>query len=420
MLLQRLFGFAVVVSLAISTAVWGQAFTSGSTGADGALDLTSSQTIQVPASGIFNYTTVTIAEGATLSFVNNLANTPVTMLAQAAVNIAGTINISAPVNSNGYGGSTPGPGGFYGGETGTPGWGPGGGAPLANGQWIGPLSLFPNIGGSGGGGASQGCPYYGATYSGPGGGGGGAITIASSTSITIANSGVISANGTTTPIGPCNGAGPFGANGAVRLVANSIAVAGSVSAAVFRMEAPTGSNSYTGSGTAPVIATINPDVVPTKPPSLQIVSVGGYKVPANSGSSFTTIDLLLPNQLQDPIAVVVEAKNVPVGSPVTINFNNSPSATFPPVNLTGTRESSTATLSVTGLNRGAVDYLFVYTIFNASQIAQNLNPLDPASVSKIEVASSLGGRTHYRFLQREGTEVSPSKLPLALKSAFGL
>jgi hypothetical protein len=138
------------------------------------------------------------------------------------------------------------------------------------------------------------------------------------------------------------------------------------------MEAPTGSDSYTGSGTPPVIATINPDIVPTKPPSLQIVSVGGYTVPPNSGSSFTTIDLLLPNQLQDPIAVVVKATNVPVGSPVTINFNNSPSATFPPVNLSGTKASSTATLLVSGLNRTGVVYLFVSTTFNASQIAQNI------------------------------------------------
>jgi hypothetical protein len=186
------------------------------------------------------------------------------------------------------------------------------------------------------------------------------------------------------------------------------------------MEAPTGSNYYSGTGTPPVIATINPDVVPTNPPSLQIVSVGGYTVPPNSGSSFTTIDLLLPSQLQDPIAVVVKATNVPVGSPVTINFNNAPSATYPPVNLAGTKASSTATLSVSGLNRTAVVYLFVSTTFNASQIAHNLNALDPDAVSKIEVATSLGRPTHYRFLKRDDTEMSPSKLPYELRSIFGL
>ena len=298
MLLQRLFRFAAVVSLAISTPVWGQTFSSGSTGADGALNLTSNQTIPVPPSGIFNYTTVNIPSGTTLSFTNNLTNTPVIMLAQGNVTIAGTINVSSP----GYAlyqdlpnSISPGPGGFYGGDPGTPGWGPGGGAagsggtPAGNGQWIGPLSLFPSIGGSGGGGNPGSVPCF------SGGGGGGAITIASSTSITINASGVVLANGASFAGFGC-GQSTSGAAGAVRLVANSLAVAGNVSASVFRMESPTGSDSYTGSGTPPVIATINPDVVPTNPPSLQIVSVGGYPVPPNSGSSFTTIDLLLPNQ----------------------------------------------------------------------------------------------------------------------------
>jgi hypothetical protein len=137
----------IAISLAASTPAWGQTFSSGSTGADGALDLTSNQTIPVPPSGIFNYTTATISEGATLTFTNNLTNTPVTMLAQGNVIIAGTINISAPASGT-TAGAMPGPGGFYGGDggsPGTPGWGPGGGAAVptaSNGQWIGPLSLL--------------------------------------------------------------------------------------------------------------------------------------------------------------------------------------------------------------------------------------------------------------------------------------
>jgi hypothetical protein len=105
---------------------------------------------------------------------------------------------------------------------------------------------------------------------------------------------------------------------------------------------------------------------------------------------------------------------------VTINFNNSPSTTFPPVNLSGTKASSTATLSVSGLNRTAVVYLFVSTTFNASLITKNIHPYGPDSISKIEVAAALGRKSHYRFLRSDGSEVSPSKLPLDLKSAFGL
>jgi hypothetical protein len=417
---QRFFvsvGTFATISLAMMIPAWGQTFSSGSTGADGALDLTSgSQTVQVPPSGIFNYTTVNIPAGQTLSFINNLTNTPVIMLAQGNVNIAGAVDLSTS-------GSTPGPGGFYGGDPNTPGWGPGGGQAEQSGTWMGPLSLFPNIGGGGGGGHyGAGCNSSGSTW-GPsieGGGGGGALTIASSGAIAI--SGTISATGGTNYAQTCfwEFHGTTGATGALRLVANLINVSGSVSASAFRMEAPTGSNSFTGSGTSPVIATINPQIVPTNPPSLQIVSVGGYTVPPNSGSSFSTIDLLLPNQLPDPIAVVVQATNVPPGSPVTINFSNSSSATFSPANLTGTTASSTATLYVSSLNRGSVVYLYVFTTFDASQVSKNINPFDPAAVSNIEVASVLGGRTRYRFLQRDGTEVSPSNLPFDLRLVYGL
>ena len=200
MLIQRLFRFAALatISLVISMPAWAQTFSSGSTGADGALDLTNgSQTVQVPPSGIFNYTTVNVPAGQTLSFTNNLTNTPVIMLAQGNVTIAGTINLSSPTGS-----STPGPGAFYGGGPGTPGWGPGGGAAQPDGgQWMGPLTLFPNIGGSGGaGGYYNAGPEYGCnTYAVGGGGGGGAITIASSTSITISASGAVQASGTCLP-----------------------------------------------------------------------------------------------------------------------------------------------------------------------------------------------------------------------------
>ena len=176
--------------------------------------------------------------------------------------------------------------------------------------------------------------------------------------------------------------------------------------------------SSNGSPTPPVIATINPQIVPNNPPSLQIVSIGGFAVPPNSGSSFSIIDLLLPNQLQDPIPVVVQASNVPAGSPVTINFSNSTSAAYPPASLAGTSASSTATVYVSGLNRAGVVYLFVSTTFSASQISKNIDLFDPGAVSKIEVASALGRHSRYRFFQRDGAEVSPSNLTSDLNASL--
>jgi len=248
--------------------------------------------------------------------------------------------------------------------------------------------------------------------------------------INVSGVGFIDASGSVGASGGTDcGLATLGAPGAVRLVANSVSVTGGVCAAVFRIEAPSGSASYSQGITycdsyappiAPVIATINTQIVPTEPPSLQVVSIGGYAVPPNSGSSFSTIDLLLPYQLQDPIPVVVQATNVPPGSPVTINFSDSSTATFPPANLAGTSSSSTATLYVSGLNRVGIVYLFVSTTFDASQVVMNIHPSDGSAVARVELASALGRRTRYRFLRRDNTEVNPSELPSDLRTLFGL
>jgi hypothetical protein len=396
-----------------------QTFSSGSTGADGALDLTAGdRTIQLPDSGILNYTTVNIPAGRTLKFGINSKNTPVTILAQGTVNIAGIIDVSAW-------GRTPGPGGFYGGAANQPGFGPSPGQPIVgqqNATWAGPLSLVPNIGGSGGGGIN-GCGGGGSD----GGGGGGAITIASSSSIAV--TGGINAQQGSRAFS-C-GFVPYwfaaGADGAIRLVANSISVPGCgsvgcsfLNASVVRLEAPTGNVTYGGCcGAAPVVSTINPTIIPSRPPSINIVSVGGYPVPSYSGSSFSTIDLLLPMQLQDPIPVVVQGTNVPIGSQVRVSFSGSLAATSTTGTLSGTTALSTVTVYISGLNRGSVTYLFANATFDATLISTNLSPNDRNAPAKIELAAALGQPTHYRFLRRDGSEVVTAKLPEDIRQFFG-
>ena len=82
------------------------AFSSGSTGADGPFAPTASQTIIVPDSGVFNFTTVNIPAGVTITFARNSSNKPVTILANGDVAISGTINIDGKSgNANGSGGA---------------------------------------------------------------------------------------------------------------------------------------------------------------------------------------------------------------------------------------------------------------------------------------------------------------------------
>src|SRR6185295_1920137 len=93
-------------------------FNSGSTGADGAFSPTVSASIAVPESGVFNYTTVNIPAGVTITYTRSSTNKPLTILANGDVTIAGTINIDGkPGNINGLGGLG-GPGGYSGGTGG--------------------------------------------------------------------------------------------------------------------------------------------------------------------------------------------------------------------------------------------------------------------------------------------------------------
>ena len=193
-----------------------------------------------------------------------------------------------------------------------------------------------------------------------------------------------------------------------------------MSASIVRMEAPLSNNVYTGTGTAPVRTTINPLVAPSAPPSLSFSSIGGYQVPSSSGSSFSTIDLLLPTQLQDPIPVVVHGTNIPVGSPVSITFSGPGGPTFTTATLSGTTASSSATLYASGLSRGGVTYLFVLATFDPTLIASNLKQFGPNAIAKVELAAAPGRDSTFRFLRRDGTEVSLSNVPVELRRALGL
>jgi hypothetical protein len=94
-----------LVVAAILTAVpfaQSQTFSSGSTGADGPLNLTTPGTIIFdPAAlglhpvvdNVFNFTTINVAAGVTVSFTSQRLSGPVYWLAQGAVTIGGQLNL---------------------------------------------------------------------------------------------------------------------------------------------------------------------------------------------------------------------------------------------------------------------------------------------------------------------------------------
>jgi hypothetical protein len=281
--LPHLLIFAIVVFCLPASAQGqqSQTFTSGSTGADGALDYS----ILLPNGGtavfdpakfnpplnpagdnIFNFTHINIPANVTVRLSGRVLKGPVYWLASGDVIINGTINLNgedgAPASAilDGRTRAMPGAGGFSGGvggkvdrsspssiaasPVGQAGDGPGGGfgPPIANcndenggagGSFTGNPFLVPLVGGSGAGGgninASPGSLLQ-TAYAGGGGAGGGAILIASSSSINV--NGTITANGGTgASLSGCfNASGGGGAGGGIRLLAPTLNGSGTLSA----------------------------------------------------------------------------------------------------------------------------------------------------------------------------------------------
>ncbi len=345
------------------------------------------------------------------------------MLAQGTVSISGIVDVGGVRGSYSFfdEGRKPGPGGFSGGDPDRPGFGPGGGqtrqSPHA--KWIGPLSLNPITGGSGGYG------WTGSQTTGNGCGGGGAIVIASSASINV--NGVIWADGGDTG-GFGVSAGGSGSGGAIRLVANSIIVSGALSACgfapnscgVIRLEST--NLTFTGSSSPLAVqSTINPSVAPVSAPQLSITSVGGFAVPANAGSRFDLIDVLIPNQIPDPVNVGISAQNIPTGTQVQVGFvSGSPNGTSTPCNLAGTFANSSCTATISNLNRTGGTYLLATAAFDPPASVAAFNPKGKDQVVKVKLESVYGGTQKYVFLRADGSVIDTARLSKKFLQEFGM
>jgi hypothetical protein len=450
------FGSAVLSCLLLSVTTYAQGgFVSGSTGADGAFNPTESQTVQLPESGVFNFTTINIPANVTIRFARNSRNTPVTILATGNITIAGTIDVSGSPGTSVLGGAG-GPGGFNGGaggptavngpsSPGVTGDGPGGGAGGrgssepnifgtgggggfgvpgspggsadsrvtngAGGPKYGLPTLLPLIGGSGGGGETG----HGSAGAG-GGGGGGALLIATSGTIGFGSTGFIhiAARGGNGQINSSFGSGG-GSGGAIRLMANGIS-------GDFRVDGGGGfgaSNGGHGGGgyvrieafnlnsfniqpintgaSLPRITTATPGVVtPTNQPSIRIVSVAGIAPPNQpNGSLQGGPDIILPANQANPVNVSLAASNIPLGTTlqVTLTPENGPRVVTQSTALTGTLSSSTATASIT-----LPDGISVIQASGTIDVAALAMVIDGERIKTIEVATVFGGKQTVTYI----------------------
>ena len=381
-------------------------FSSGSTGSDGALNITApgvtyldpkAMSINPKGDNIFNFTTITIANGSILKISEVKVHGPVYFLAQGDVTISGAIDlrgddspgptataaeqIPAFAGSGGYSGGLGGISGDANHQA-LAGNGPGGGAAgdinsqstfAVGGAFTTNRFLVPLVGGSGGGGTND-DGQYGAQ----GGAGGGGLLIASSTTITMngsgyANSNQTLVNGVINASGGSGGSrGCGGAGGAVRLVANSLVVGGAYGVNVAagagsacktnalpglaRLEANSSNFSGIGPyGAGPVVTSLPFSLnLPTAPPPvITVASINGVATNANPFSfPDTTINSTAP------VPVVINATNLPTNATVTLYLlsDTSPNQAIP-VTLTGDSTTSTATVPVmfaSGGTRGFV------------------------------------------------------------------
>lgn len=428
--------FAGVVLLLLSFSVSPAfGFNSGSTGADGALTPNVDTEVQLPASGILNYTTINIPSGVTVRFRRNGLNSPVTLLVSGDATIAGAINISGAKAADSYGAGSGnvaddglpgvgGPGGFAGGRggaadpstalgsprTGQSGIGPGGGrasisnldnagcyggsasfgtegaAPNGCGSTRAPpyatAELLPIVGGSGGAGGN-GSVSTGGTG---GGGGGGALLLAVSGTLTVTGSilanggagGDLGANYNATGVGTVGGGG---SGGAIRLVATTLTGNGPISAigAGTGLHPNIGNQGTSGVGRIRLEAEIFSRTAVTTPPyttsaprALGLTDVPTIRIASVAGIS-------APAQPTGSADIVLPT-NAPATVPVVIETANVPLGTT--VNIVTTPPSGSPSTTVSTALAG--------TVALASASA-NINLVDGPSVLLATVSFSVAG-----------------------------
>lgn len=398
----------IVLVLVAAVGAHAQVLDSGSNGSDGALNLTTpGEVIFNPVAlgldadrdNVFHFTTITIGQGVTVRMpFNMLQGLSVIWLAQGSVQIDGTVDLNGQNGANAIAGSlnraaVAGPGGYHGGVGyGGPGFvgtdlrngmGPGRGLGCQVGENAGHADagqffcagsassygnalMVPLRGGSGGGGGGD---VDGA--GGGGGAGGGALRIFSSTSIAV--TGAITANGGTggtEPVSNVRGGGG-GSGGSIHLIAPAITGSGTLSAvggghgngvsfvaSRGRIRLDTALNQFAGTANGFSTQGFPYNVpLPAGMPLVRVTSIGGVAVSATPTGDAATPDATI-NQ-SGPVAVAIEARNVPVGTVVQVRVMSGavPDFVVNSTPLEGTLQSSTATANVTfppGFSTGLV------------------------------------------------------------------
>ena len=422
-LVVSLFLALILLPLAASAQV-----NSGSNGSDGAFNPTQNVVINMAdhPDGIYQYTSVNIPAGVTVSFIPNAGNKPVVWLVQSGCLINGSVDISG-LPSNGAIGGSGGPGGWSGGSGGSnpsSGQGPGGGIPgyIFGGSGFfnyGNSFLLPLLGGSGGGGN---IPYYGVTFGGDGGGG--AILIAASHFINIGGAILAKAGGNSSPKNGQQICGGSGSGGGVRLVTLNFTGTGNISAeggnggGAGRVRIDAFQNTFGGTIGGNFSQGFQPIIIPASGQSVQlgISSVGGVAVPASPSGVLSMPDVIIPAQQANPIPVVVRCTNIPLNTEISVVVHpaSGPDVQAVGINNVGTNAASTATVSLNMPRGGGIIYAKAVTGIAGAVSTNNGADAKTRSLAEtgwtadgerfvaMEIKASLGGNQSTTYLTASG------------------
>jgi hypothetical protein len=285
--------------------------------------------------------------------------------------------------------------------------------------------LLPLVGGSGGSGGSG----RQSTGGSGGGGGGGALLIAVSGTLTVADGGQILANGGRSgdlghDYNLDNGGrvGGGGSGGGIRLIATNLEGTGTIHAKGGRTGEYDGYNyadEYGGKGRIRLEAenftfngSSNPAYSLAEPgqlvisgvPTIRIANVGGQDAPSEpSGYG----DIVLPSDAPNPVDVVLETTDVPVGNTVSVTVtppNGHPYSVTSSA-LQGSEANASASASV-DIPDGPSVLLATLSFSTTEQQSLALSRFTGGEpVVHVEMVSSMTGETRTRLVTESGRAI---------------
>jgi hypothetical protein len=159
---------------------------------------------------------------------------------------------------------------------------------------------------------------------------------------------------------------------------------------------------------------------PSQAVSLAIQSVAGVAVATSPSGSLITPDVVIPGQQVEPIPIVVQCRNIPLNTPVTVEVKpvDSQVIAVTAPNNTGTQASSSATVLVAMLHGGgtiqAKAVSGIVGLFaaagspseKAKSLAQTGWTAGGERFSAVEVTAALGGSHQIAYVTESGKRYS--------------